>query len=161
MVTILKIPEVPNYVKKLKQKQKSLVVAGGCFDLLHIGHVTLLENAKKKGDVLIVLLESDKAIEQKKGINRPIHSQRERALLLTALRAVDIVVCLPDSMSNEDYDNVLFQIQPKVIATTKNDPFITHKERQAKKIGAKVIAVNEYIPSVSTTKLLKILSQEM
>lgn len=140
---------------------KKIVVAGGCFDLLHIGHVTLLENAKKEGDILVVLLESDSAIKRKKGINRPIHIQSQRAQLLEALKAVDAVILLADEMNNEDYDSLLEKIKPSVIATTEDDPYISHKERQAKKNGAKVVMVNKYIPSISTTQLLDVLSKEM
>lgn len=150
-------------VKKLSESMrgKSLVVTGGCFDLLHIGHITLLENAKKQGDILIVLLESDESIKKRKGINRPIHSQNDRAKLVGALKAVDIVILLPKEMTNDTYDTLIKEIHPSVIATTDNDPSIIHKERQAKLVGAKVIAVNNYLPSVSTSKLLDILSKEI
>lgn len=153
-------------VKKIGQKLESLkgkniVVTGGCFDLLHIGHITLLENAKKTGDILVVLLESDEAIKKRKGINRPIHNQEQRAELLSALRAVDFIILLPQDMSNDDYDTLLEKIRPSVIATTEHDPFIQHKQRQAKKVGAKIVEVNKFIPSVSTTKLLDVLSKEI
>lgn len=157
MVEIITTKQAEHYFEKNK---KTIVVAGGCFDLLHIGHITLLENAKKEGDLLVVLLESDDTIRKTKGIDRPIHNQKERAQLLSSLRPVDVVILLPDEMTNNDYDNLLAAIKPTIIATTKDDPHIIHKERQAKKIGAQVVAVNTYIPSVSTTKLLKILSCE-
>jgi len=160
MKTIINISEVPNIVNKLQHEGKKVVVAGGCFDLLHIGHITLLENAKKLGDTLVVLLESDATIKNSKGINRPIHNQEERAHLLSALRAVDIVVLLPEDMNDKDYDKLLQAISPAVIATTENDPYIQHKERQAKEIGAKVVAVNKYMPSISTSKLVDILAKE-
>lgn len=142
-------------------KGRTIVVTGGCFDLLHIGHITLLENAKKIGDILVVLLESDELIKKRKGINRPIHNQEQRAKLLSALRAVDFIVLLPQDMSNDDYDTLLEKIQPSVIATTEYDPLIEHKDRQAKKIGAAIVEVNKYVPSVSTTKLLDVLSKEL
>lgn len=150
-----------NILSKIHTDGKKIVVAGGCFDLLHIGHITLLENAKKEGDVLIVLLESDASVRKRKGIDRPIHNQEQRAQLLSALKAVDYSILLPEEMNNDDYDTLLEKIKPSVIATTESDPHISHKERQAKKIGAKVIQVNKYIPSVSTTKLLEILSKEI
>ncbi len=160
MKHIVEQTEIKKISDLLHRQKKSLVVAGGCFDLLHIGHIHLLENAKKEGDILIVLLESDSSIKKMKGIDRPIHTQKERAHLLTALRAVDIVVLLPDEMTNDRYDSLLQEIKPAIIATTQYDPNRNHKKRQADAIGAKVIAVNKYIPSVSTTKLLHILSKE-
>lgn len=149
--------------KKIQEKygERKIVVAGGCFDLLHIGHISLLEGAKKQGDILVILLESDAAIQKKKGINRPIHNQKQRAQLAGALRTVDIIVMLKDTMLDEDYDNLLTVIHPSIIATTENDPSISHKKRQAEKVGAQVITVNKYIPEVSTTKLLTILSKEL
>ncbi len=161
METIININNIKEISKKLHAQGKKIVVAGGCFDLLHIGHIMLLENAKAQGDILIVLLENDESIKRKKGINRPIHNQKERAHLLTALKAVDSVVLLKQGMSDKDYDDLLQKIKPSIIATTENDPYISHKKRQAEKIGAQVVMVNKYIPEVSTTKLLSILSSEL
>ena len=137
MVDIITSERADEY---FKNKQGKIVVAGGCFDLLHIGHITLLENAKKEGDLLVVLLESDASIKKKKGI--------------------DVVILLRDEMHDEDYDLLLQEIKPAVIATTEDDPYIIHKQRQAEKFSARVVAVNAYIPHVSTTKLLDILSKE-
>ena len=75
--------------------KKITVLAGGCFDVLHPGHIVFLEKAKKAGDYLVVLLESDKKIRKLKGKGRPVHSQKERAEILSALKSVDSVVCLP------------------------------------------------------------------
>lgn len=159
MVQIVTVNEVSEILKKYRDKK--IVVAGGCFDILHLGHITLLENAKKEGDVLCILLENDSSIKKRKGIDRPIHSQQERAHIVSQLRSVDIIILLPDNMSNNDYDNLLEVIHPSVIATTENDTHIVHKKRQAEAIGATVKQVNKYIPSVSTTKLLDILSKEI
>jgi rfaE bifunctional protein nucleotidyltransferase chain/domain len=158
MADIIPSQTASNYFKE--NKQEKIVVAGGCFDLLHIGHVTLLENAKKQGDLLVVLIESDSSIKKKKGINRPIHTQKERAQLVGALKAVDVVILLSDNMQDADYDALLHVIKPAILATTDNDPYISRRKKQAEKIGAKVVAVNTYNPRVSTTKLLDILSKE-
>src|SRR5690348_16876399 len=123
MADIISIEQVQSYLEKYKNKK--LVVTGGCFDLLHIGHITLLENAKKQGDSLIVFVESDEDIKKKKGINRPIHSQKERAHMLSMIKPVDIVVPLKARMTNIDYDNLIQTIKPSVIATTENDSAIT------------------------------------
>lgn len=161
MTEIITIDQAKQFAKGLHDTGKSIVVTGGCFDLLHIGHITLLENAKEKGDILVVLLESDEAIKKNKGINRPIHTLQERIKLLSALRAVDVIVPLPKDMTNDQYDELMENIHPNIIATTDNDPTIMHKQRQAKLVGATVVSVNHYIPSVSTTKLLDVLSKEI
>ena len=63
-----------------------IVLVGGCFDILHLGHVVFLEKAKKEGDVLVVLLESDEKVRFLKGKGRPVHTQSERAEILSALK---------------------------------------------------------------------------
>ncbi|MCR4263595.1 MAG: adenylyltransferase/cytidyltransferase family protein, partial [Candidatus Roizmanbacteria bacterium] len=78
------------------------VLVGGCFDLIHYGHITFLSEARKQGDYLIVALESDENVKKYKGPNRPIHKQAERAEMLRSLRMVDEVVELPEM--KEDYD---------------------------------------------------------
>lgn len=161
MVKIINVQEVEKLIKQFKLDNKKIVVAGGCFDILHYGHIELLENAKKEGKILCVLLESDSAIKKRKGIHRPIHSQSERAHMLSRVRDVDVVILLPDSMQDLDYDTLIKNLHPTVIATTENDTSIAHKKRQAELVGAKVKQVNKYLPAVSTTKLLDVLSKEL
>lgn len=159
MAKVITIHQIASKIKQYKNKK--IVVTGGCFDIIHIGHIQLLENAKKEGDILVVLLESDSSIKKRKGIERPIHSQEQRAEILSALTAVDIVVLLPKDMGNSEYDELIETIHPAVIATSENDIHIEHKIRQAKLTGAIVKKVNNYISSVSSTKLLAILSKEL
>ncbi len=79
-------------VKNLKKQRKIIVTFSGSFDILHIGHVKSLEEAKKQGDVLIVLLNSDASIRGYKGPKRPIISQNNRAGMLAVLKCVDYIV---------------------------------------------------------------------
>src|SRR3990167_9728836 len=95
MAEILSVGRIAAFSKDLKKQGKVVVLAGGCFDILHPGHVIFLEKAKKTGDILVVLLESDQKVKELKGINRPVHTQIDRAQVLFALRAVDYVVMLP------------------------------------------------------------------
>jgi D-beta-D-heptose 7-phosphate kinase/D-beta-D-heptose 1-phosphate adenosyltransferase len=69
-----------------------VVFSNGCFDILHIGHITLLEEARRRGDRLIVALNSDESVRQIKGPLRPIVGEHERARILAALNAVDAVI---------------------------------------------------------------------
>src|SRR5579872_1192323 len=103
MNKILSTENAIQLANQLHRKNKRIVLVGGCFDLLHIGHITFLEDAKKQGDLLIVLLESDETITALKGNKRPINSQKIRAKILTALSAVDFVILLEPHMKNEDY----------------------------------------------------------
>jgi D-glycero-beta-D-manno-heptose 1-phosphate adenylyltransferase len=72
-------------------KDKILTVSNGCFDLLHIGHLHYLENAKRYGDFLLVGINSDESVTQLKGQDRPINSELVRARMLDALKCVDAV----------------------------------------------------------------------
>jgi rfaE bifunctional protein nucleotidyltransferase chain/domain len=75
-----------------KQEGKTVVFTNGCYDLLHPGHIRLLEQARSLGDVLIVGLNTDASVKRSKGPNRPLTPENERAELLSALDAVDAVV---------------------------------------------------------------------
>lgn len=146
--------------KKLRREGKKLVLAGGVFDILHIGHIKFLEAAKRKGDVLFILLESDENVKKYKGENRPINSQENRALLLSVLKPIDYVVCLNEMKNNSDYDSLVIKLKPDVIATTKKSSQEIHNIRQAKLVNAEVISVINRISDKSTTKLAEIIAKE-
>ena len=78
-------------VRAAKGQGRTVVFTNGCFDLLHAGHVKLLERAKRLGDLLIVGINSDRSVKMLKGPGRPIVSQRDRAVVLAALECVDYV----------------------------------------------------------------------
>lgn len=134
--------------------KKYLVLVGGCFDVLHPGHIVFLQKAKKAGSHLLVLLESDQKIRQLKGAGRPVHTQKERAKNLSAIKAVDFIVCLPWLKSDSEYDELISKIKPDIIAATKGDTGIEHKKRIAKKVGAKLVYVTKKIGQYSTSKIL-------
>ena len=132
------------------------VLAGGCFDILHIGHVRFLSEAKKMGDYLAVLLENDQRVNKLKGKNRPIFTQNERAEMLSALICVDLVVVLPMMENDSDYMNLVMKIKPDVIAVTENDPRIEKKRRQAEIVGGE-LRVIPFAETLSTSALAKII----
>lgn len=159
MEKILQINEAIKTAQKLREQGKSVVLAGGAFDILHPGHVIFLKKAKEKGDFLFIILENDKSLEEKKGKKRPINNQGERALVLSAIEFVDYIILLPNKFLDKDYDHLALSIKPAIIATTKDDPERIHKERQAKLTNARVVDVTDRILSHSTTKLIKYLEQ--
>jgi len=158
IVTIDQAVDIANDVRK---KGKRIVLAGGCFDILHVGHITFLEKARAAGDKLFIMLEGDAAIKKLKGENRPINSQADRARILSAIESVDVVVALGDDLKDADYDNLIMKIQPDVIATSEGDTYIGHKERQAKMVLGKVVEVTGIISDQSTSRLVKILGAEL
>jgi rfaE bifunctional protein nucleotidyltransferase chain/domain len=86
------LPKAVTTIRKLQKNNKKIVFTNGCFDILHAGHVSYLSKAKSLGDVLVIGLNSDGSVKKLKGKSRPIVSQKNRALLLAALEAVDFVV---------------------------------------------------------------------
>lgn len=151
MQKIISLDQLPHILTPLTDKK--IILAGGCFDILHKGHIAFLGAAKKQGDTLVVLLESDEAIRRNKGENRPVNTVIDRARILATLPTVDYIVMLPDTMTDEGYDNVVLTVKPAIIATTKGDPFISHKERQAKLVDGSVFAVIDRLPEHASTKL--------
>ncbi len=157
---ILSVEKAVKISKRLRERGKNVVLVGGVFDILHIGHIKFLENAKKKGNSLFVLLESDENVKKLKGKNRPINPQLERAQVISALKTVDYVILLKNVKTNADYDKLIAQIKPNIIATTQDDPYKKHKIRQAKFIRAKLVYVISRIKSRSTTKIAKLIGRD-
>lgn len=91
---------------------KRIVLANGCFDLLHVGHVRYLQAAKSLGDVLLVALNSDASVRRLKGPGRPLMPAAERAELVGALCAVDAVVIFDDDRA----DTIIARVRPDVHA---------------------------------------------
>lgn len=158
MNKIISLPQAIKLSKQLRDQGKKLILAGGCFDILHVGHIQFIEGAKKHGDHLLLLVESDTTVKRLKGEGRPFNSQKERAKLLSALSEVDSLYLLPSFTSNKQYDNLVLQLKPAIIATTTGDALRKHKEKQAKSVDGKVIGVKQ-VHNKSTTKLAMILSQ--
>jgi len=155
-----KIIDLQKLKKFLSGESKGrIVLTGGCFDILHIGHVRFLSEAKRMGDYLVVLLESDKKVKELKGKSRPVFIQKERAEMLGALGCVDLVVLLPMMENDDDYLNLVMKVKPDIIAVTEDDPQIENKRRQAREVGGKLKIIS-LIKTFSTSKLAKILGVE-
>src|SRR5262249_26306501 len=75
----------------IRARGKRLVVTNGCFDVLHLGHVTYLEAARNLGDLLLVGLSGDSSVQQLKGANRPVNNEQDRASVMASLESVDAV----------------------------------------------------------------------
>ena len=137
----------------------TVVLVGGCFDLLHFGHISFLKKAKSFGNRLIVALESDENVRRMKGDSRPIHSQIQRKEMLETLSCVDEVITLPPMKGDRDYYELVRKIKPSVIAITEGDSHIVKKTEQAKEIGARLVAIPK-IHTPSTSQLAKLLGLE-
>ena len=100
-----------NFIKKIKAERKKIVFTNGCFDLLHVGHIRYLSHAKKLGDFLIIGLNSDRSVKKLKGKDRPINSFEDRAILLSALNSVDLVI----KFEEQTPENLIKDIVPDVL----------------------------------------------
>ena len=92
MKRVLNREEASKLIEDLKKQGKQIVFTNGCFDILHVGHMTYLEEAKEFGDYLFVGVNSDESVKRLKGPTRPINSEVDRAELLAGLKAVDYTV---------------------------------------------------------------------
>lgn len=153
MDKIVRYEQIPILIKQLKTDGDRIVLVGGIFDLTHRGHVEFLEAAKREGDVLIVLLESDEKTREIKGKNRPINTQEDRAFVLSRLLMVDYIFILPYFKKDKDYEQLVKMLQPDIIAVTKGDAFSKLKERYAKMVGGKLIEVISRREDYSTTNI--------
>ena len=143
-------------MKKSKKEKAKVVLVGGCFDILHYGHIHFLKKARALGNYLVVALESDKNIKRLKGKKRPIHDQNQRREMLESLHFVDQVIVLADKMNDKDYEKLVKIVNPQVIAVTSGDPIIGKKRKQAEEIGASLIEIPR-IKVASTTQIAKLL----
>jgi len=102
--------EIFNIVKNLRLKGKKIVTFNGSFDILHDGHTRSFQEAKKQGDILIILLNSDSSVYLYKGKERPIHNEKKRAYVLSAIDSIDYVVLFSDITPIE----ILGKIKPHI-----------------------------------------------
>lgn len=148
--------EIQDWVQSLKTSGKTIVTTNGCFDLLHVGHLRYLQQAKALGDVLIVCLNTDASIQRLKGPTRPIVQQDDRAEMMAGLGCVDGVVLFDEDTP----ENILKVIQP-TIHTKGGDYTVESLPESAtlQGMGTKI----EFLPLVqsrSTTSIVdKIKSQ--
>ena len=136
--------------------KKRLVVTNGCFDLLHLGHVTYLETARNLGDMLLVGVNNDAAVRGLKGEGRPVNTEYDRAAVLAALEAVDAVCIFPDVRAT----NFLAAAKPDIYAKGGDYTLETldQTERRTVESAGGRIELISFVPGKSTTKLLQKLS---
>jgi len=134
----LSLEEAEGLSARLRSQGRRIVLANGCFDLLHVGHIRYLQSAKQLGDVLIVALNSDASVRRIKGPGRPLMSQAERAEILAALGCVDYIVTFDDDTA----DRVVARLRPHVQAkgTDYTEASVPERETVSEAGGQVVIA---------------------
>jgi D-beta-D-heptose 7-phosphate kinase/D-beta-D-heptose 1-phosphate adenosyltransferase len=134
-----------------RDEGRSVVLANGCFDLLHRGHVELLESARREGDLLIVALNSDESVRDLKGPGRPLVPQAERAEVLLALEPVAHVVVYAEPTPLETIRALLPDVLVKG-ADWAADAIVGREEVEA--AGGRVVRV-ALLPGQSTSALVE------
>jgi len=137
---ILPLDKLQARLEKLRRAGRRIVLANGCFDILHAGHVRYLEGARQEGDVLVVGVNGDAGVARLKGPGRPILPQQARAELVAALAAVDYVVIFDEP----DVNALLAALHPDIHAKGTDYTADTVPEReQAARLGIRVAIVGD------------------
>ncbi len=132
---------------------QTMVMTNGCFDLLHVGHISYLQESKKLGDHLWILINSDESVRALKGPTRPIESEAERAYCLAALTCVDYVVVF----NNPRLITEIEQLKPDVYTKAGDYTLDTlHQgERAAFEAAGTQITFLPFLAGFSTTKMIE------
>jgi rfaE bifunctional protein nucleotidyltransferase chain/domain len=112
MRKLVTLQEAVEIVQQNQAKGRIVVMANGCFDLLHVGHIRYIEGARAEGDVLLVAINGDESVRRLKGSNRPLMPDYERAEIITALEKVDYVLVF----NHDTVDDILKTLRPDVHA---------------------------------------------
>jgi rfaE bifunctional protein nucleotidyltransferase chain/domain len=149
--------DLPKWRAAMRASGKRLVVTNGCFDLLHLGHVTYLETARNHGDALLVGVNGDDAVRQLKGADRPVNEEYDRAAVLAALESVAGVCIFADKTATR----FLAAAQPDVYVKGGDYTIETlnAEERNTVQAAGGKIVIIPFVPGKSTTATLKKISR--
>src|ERR1039458_5110010 len=144
---------LPEWRAAMRASGKRLVVTNGCFDLLHLGHVTYLETARNQGDALLIGVNGDAAVRELKGQDRPVTPEHDRAAVLAALESVAGVCIFAEATATR----FLAAAQPDIyvkggdytLGTLNQD-----ERRTVEQAGARIVII-PFVPGKSTTALLR------
>jgi len=148
---IFSINRLSRILSSLKKKDKRIVFTNGCFDILHVGHITYLNKARELGDVLVVALNSDSSVKSIKGKNRPINKLKDREKIISSLDCVDYVCHFNQNTPLE----IIKKLKPDILVKGgdwKNRTIVGSEF--VKNRGGKIATI-PYIKGCSTTKLIK------
>ena len=174
MEKIKSLPQAVIVAQAAKKSGKKIGFITGCFDILHEGHIDLFRFAKKHVDFLVIALDSDEAIREGKpacrqgrGEGRPIHSQKQRARILSELESVDMVIPITGNYSflkknsvESLHDKIRDAVEADFIITTPQaDKYWESKKERAEKAGVKILLFTTVKPS-STSKIINKISEE-
>ena len=149
---ILTLTQLAERAGALRASGGRLVLTNGCFDLLHLGHIRYLEQAKELGDFLAVAVNGDESVRALKGPDRPLNSAEDRAEVLAALAAVDFVTIFPAVRATK----VIAAVQPAIYVKGGDytiESLDPEEVAELKKCGAEIRTL-PLVPGKSTTQLI-------
>lgn len=135
-----------------KRQGKSVVFTNGCYDILHPGHIRLLEKARALGDILILAINSDSSVRRLKGTSRPLNPEQERAELVLALQAVDAVTVFDEDTPRE----LIAEVLPDVLIKGADWAHFIAGREEVEAAGGKVLST-PLEPGYSTTGIVELL----
>lgn len=150
MGRLVSLEEAAQVAERCRAQGKRLVLANGCFDLLHVGHVRYLESAKLLGDVLLVGLNSDASASRLKGAGRPLMSQAERAEIVASLGCVDYVAIFDEDTA----DRLVTRIKPDIHAKGTDYAEETVPEKESVRAVGGAVAIVGDTKTHSTSDLI-------
>jgi len=148
---ITKLNELIELIKEQKKHGKKIVTTNGCFDIIHVGHVKYLKQAKELGDILVIGLNTDESVKRLKGPTRPVNNEDDRAEVLSSLISVDYVVLFNEDTAVE----LLSKIQPDIYAKGGDYTLDTLPETETvHNSGGKVVFI-PFVEGKSTTNIIE------
>jgi len=138
-------------IQEHEKRGQKVVLANGCFDLIHVGHIRYLKESKKKGDILVVALNSDSSISKLKGEGRPILNQKERAEIASSFYFVDYITFFDEP----NVEKVLLALRPDIHAKGSDYTEETVPEKETVKGYGGTIAITGGPKIKSTSQLIK------
>ena len=150
---ILTLEEAVKWRKAMKEKNLTVAVTNGCFDLLHRGHAVYLDAARKEADALLVLVNSDASVRALKGPDRPLQNEDDRAFLLCSLKAVDKAVIFNSPRCDKELEALAPDVYVKGGDYTVDS--LDPGERSAlEKSNSRIVFIS-FVPGRSSTNIIR------
>ena len=151
MKKLYTLSQLTKIIQEHKKRGQKVVLANGCFDLIHVGHIRYLKESKKKGDILVLALNSDSSIRKLKGEGRPILNQKERADIASSFYFIDYITFFDEP----NVEKILLALKPDIHAKGSDYTEETVPEKETVKGYGGTIAITGGPKIKSTSQLIK------
>ena len=151
------LKQLSDIIESEKSRGNKIVLANGCFDLLHVGHVRYLKEAKQRGDILVVALNSDSSVEKLKGQGRPLLKENERAEIISSFYFVDYITLFDEG----NVEKILQALKPHVHAKGSDYTEETVPEKETVKGYGGQVAITGGPKVKSTSEIIKDIAARM